>query len=117
MVPLTRGRSGTSSLATELMVEHYAQRASAGSLSQRAQKQATWVWAGGARPTSSARMVCTALGLFTDAVNARGSHILCQICHSGRAAIRFSAWARKPAPKRRWALHSPISQWAIALKM
>lgn len=84
MAPMTRNRASEDGLATDMMVEHYAQRASAG-----------LIVAEGAWPVAEGQAYCRQPGIataeqvkawrrVTDAVHERGGTIVLQIMHSGR---------------------------------
>ena len=86
MAPLTRARAGRTHVPNELMVEYYAQRASAGLLIT----EATMIAADGCAFTGEGGLYdeATVAGWrrVTDAVHARGGRILVQLWHPGRAA-------------------------------
>jgi N-ethylmaleimide reductase len=86
MAPLTRSRAGRSHVPNDLMVEYYAQRASAGLLIT----EATMIAADGCAFTGEGGLYddATVAGWrrVTDAVHARGGRILVQLWHPGRAA-------------------------------
>lgn len=88
MAPMTRNRATEQGLASDLMVEHYAQRASAG-----------LIVAEGAYPVAEGQAYCRQPGIataehvqawraVTDAVHERGGSIVLQIMHSGRIGSR-----------------------------
>lgn len=84
MAPLTRGRATRDHVPTELMVEYYAQRASAGLIISEATgislEGSGWPYAGGlwgAEHVREWRKV-------TDAVHAAGGRIFAQLWHMGR---------------------------------
>ncbi len=86
MAPLTRARAGPSHVPNDLMVEYYAQRASAGLVMTEctmvAADASAFIGEGGIFDA------VTAAGWrkVTDAVHARGGQIIMQIWHPGRAA-------------------------------
>jgi N-ethylmaleimide reductase len=86
MAPLTRSRAGRTHVPNDLMVEYYAQRASAGLLLT----EATMIAADGCAFTGEGGLYddATVAGWrrVTDAVHARGGRILVQLWHPGRAA-------------------------------
>ncbi len=86
MAPLTRARAGRTHVPNELMVEYYAQRASAGLLIT----EATMIAADACAFTGEGGLYddATVAGWrrVTDAVHARGGRILVQLWHPGRAA-------------------------------
>jgi N-ethylmaleimide reductase len=86
MAALTRARAGTTHVPNELMQEYYAQRASAGLVIT----EATMVAADGCAFTGEGGLfdaACVAgWRKVTDAVHARGGHIVVQLWHPGRAA-------------------------------
>jgi N-ethylmaleimide reductase len=86
MAPLTRSRAGRTHIPNELMAEYYAQRASAGLLiteaTMIARDQCAFTGEGGLFDEA-----CVAgWRKVTDAVHARGSRIMVQLWHGGRAA-------------------------------
>lgn len=86
MAPLTRCRADAEHVPTELMVEYYSQRASAGLIVA----EATMVMAGhsafGARePGIYSATQVAGWRKVTDAVHARGGRIVLQLWHGGRA--------------------------------
>jgi N-ethylmaleimide reductase len=86
MAPLTRARAGLEHIPNALMAEHYAQRASAGLLIT----DATMVAGDGGAFTAEPGLFdddrARAWKQVTDAVHARGGHIIVQLWHPGRAA-------------------------------
>lgn len=86
MAPLTRSRAGRTHVPNDLMVEYYAQRASAGLLIT----EATMIAADACAFTGEGGLYddATVAGWkrVTDAVHARGGRILVQLWHPGRAA-------------------------------
>ncbi|MBV0932931.1 alkene reductase [Marinobacterium weihaiense] len=85
MAPLTRCRADADHVPTELMVEHYAQRASAGLIIA----EATMAMAGNSafwrEPGIYSDAQVEAWKKVTDAVHAKGGTIVLQIWHGGRA--------------------------------
>jgi N-ethylmaleimide reductase len=86
MAPLTRMRSGTAGVPNDLLVEHYAQRASVGLIITE-----------GTYPTAESRSYPGQPGIVTDeqadgwakiaeAVHARGGRIVMQVMHGGRSS-------------------------------
>ena len=93
MAPMTRSRAGDGAVPTELMVEYYRQRASAGLIITE-----------GVAPSANGIGYCRTPGLYspeqvaawlrvTDAVHAKGGTIVAQLMHVGRVA----ALQNKPA--------------------
>lgn len=84
MVPLTRGRAARDHVPTELMVEYYTQRASAGLIITEATgisvEGSGWPYAGGLWGNRA----CPAWGKVTDVVHAAGGRIFAQLWHMGR---------------------------------
>ncbi|WP_177330565.1 alkene reductase [Pseudomonas sp. TTU2014-080ASC] len=100
MAPMTRSRADENAVPTELMVEYYRQRASAG-----------LIIAEGTAPSADGLGYCRTPGIFnelqvsawrkvTDAVHAEGGLIVLQLMHVGRAASRYNKpeGARTVAP-------------------
>lgn len=100
MAPMTRNRATPEGLPDALMVEHYAQRASAG-----------LIVAEGAWPVAEGQAYCRQPGIataaqvqawrqVTDAVHARGGRIVLQLMHAGRIGSRLikPAGVRTVAP-------------------
>lgn len=96
MAPMTRSRASSDHVPTEVMVDYYAQRASAG-----------LIVAEGTAPSADGIGYCRTPGIYsdaqiqawrrvTDAVHARGGRIVLQLMHCGRVAAR----ANKPAGSR-----------------
>ena len=86
MAPLTRCRADADHVPTDIMVDYYAQRASAGLVIA----EATMVIAGnsafgGREPGIYSDAQVAAWKKITDAVHARGSTIVLQLWHGGRA--------------------------------
>lgn len=90
MAPMTRSRAGAGDLPTELHVEYYRQRASAGLIVTE-----------GVQPSKNGKGYCRTPGLHnaeqarawravTDAVHAEGGRIVVQLMHCGRIASRFN---------------------------
>lgn len=84
MAPMTRSRATESDLVTDLHVQYYAQRASAGLIISE-----------GAHPSEDGKGYCRSPGIYnqaqidawrrvTDAVHANGGLMACQIMHCGR---------------------------------
>ncbi|MFJ3522523.1 alkene reductase [Pseudomonas sp. NPDC090203] len=84
MAPMTRGRGTRDHVPTTVMVDYYAQRASAGLIISEAigisQQGLGWAYATG---LWSARQVA-GWKLITDAVHAKGGRIIAQLWHMGR---------------------------------
>jgi N-ethylmaleimide reductase len=96
MAPMTRSRAGSDHVPTAVMVDYYAQRASAG-----------LIVAEGTSPSADGIGYCRTPGIYndeqiqawrqvTEAVHARGGRIVLQLMHCGRVAAR----ANKPAGSR-----------------
>jgi N-ethylmaleimide reductase len=84
MAPLTRSRAGSDRLATTLMAEYYAQRATAGLIvSEAAQISPQGIGYPGTPGIHTAEQVA-AWRTVTDAVHARGGRIVMQLWHVGR---------------------------------
>ncbi len=104
MSALTRCRADADHVPTDIMVEYYAQRASAGLILT----EATMVIAGnsafGARePGIHSAAQVAAWKKVTDAVHAKGGRILCQLWHGGRAChslLNNGAQPVAPSPLR-----------------
>lgn len=93
MAPMTRSRADTNAVPTDMMVEYYSQRASAGLIISE-----------GIAPSADGLGYCRTPGLFTDeqvlawarvtaAVHAAGGKIVAQLMHVGRVASHLN----KPA--------------------
>lgn len=84
MAPMTRNRARPDGVPTELMVEHYAQRAGAGLIVA----EGTWPSAAGQaycrQPGIETAEQITAWRRVTDAVHAKGGSIVVQLMHGGR---------------------------------
>lgn len=96
MAPMTRSRASSDHVPTDVMVDYYAQRASAG-----------LIVAEGTAPSADGIGYCRTPGIYndeqihawrqvTEAVHARGGRIVLQLMHCGRVAAR----ANKPAGSR-----------------
>ena len=96
MAPMTRSRAGADGVPTELMVEFYRQRASAGMIVSE-----------GIAPSADGLGYCRTPGIYsaaqvagwraiTDAVHAQGGCMVAQIMHVGRIANALN----KPAGSR-----------------
>ncbi len=100
MAPLTRCRADAAHVPTALMVEYYAQRASAGVIIA----EATMVMEGnssfgGREPGIYSAAQVTAWKKVTDAVHAQGGRIILQLWHGGRACHPyFNQGAQPVAP-------------------
>lgn len=90
MAPMTRSRAAPGDLPTDLHVEYYRQRASAGLIITE-----------GAHPSPAGKGYCRTPGIFspeqvaawkkvTDAVHAEGGRIVVQLMHVGRIACRLN---------------------------
>lgn len=100
MAPMTRSRATTNDLVTDLHVEYYSQRASAGLIITE-----------GAHPSADGKGYCRTPGIFaadqvaawkqvTDAIHAKGGLVACQVMHCGRVGHpdNKSAGTRTLAP-------------------
>lgn len=85
MAPLTRARSGEDHIPTDLMVEHYAQRASGGLIIAEATMAMEGCSAFWKEPGIYSDAQIAAWKKVTDAVHAKGGRIVLQIWHGGRA--------------------------------
>src|SRR5579871_5792186 len=86
MAPLTRCRADADHVPTDLMVEYYAQRATAGLIVAEATMAMEGNSAfGGREPGIYSATHAAAWKKVTDAVHARGGRIALQIWHGGRA--------------------------------
>ncbi|RVU30991.1 alkene reductase [Neptunomonas marina] len=85
MAPLTRTRADADHVPTDLMTEHYAQRASAGLLIAEATMIAEGCSAFWREPGIYSDAQVAAWKRVTDAVHAKGGKIVLQIWHGGRA--------------------------------
>lgn len=94
MAPMTRSRASESDLVTDLHVEYYRQRATAG-----------LVITEGTQPSMNGKGYCRTPGIYnqaqttawqevTDAVHAEGGKIVCQIMHCGRVGSPLNKDAR-----------------------
>jgi N-ethylmaleimide reductase len=85
MAPLTRGRSEVNHIPTDLMVEYYAQRASAGLIIAEATMAMEGCSAFWKEPGIYSDEQIEGWEKVTDAVHAKGGRIFLQIWHGGRA--------------------------------
>jgi N-ethylmaleimide reductase len=86
MAPLTRCRADADHVPTEIMIEYYAQRATAGMIVAEATMAIEGHSAfGGREPGIYSAAQVTAWKKITDAVHARGGRMLLQLWHGGRA--------------------------------
>jgi N-ethylmaleimide reductase len=97
MAPLTRCRADAAHVPTDLMVDYYAQRASAGLIVA----EATMVMEGnssfgGREPGIYSAAQVAAWKKVTDAVHARGGRIVLQLWHGGRACHPFFNHGAQP---------------------
>jgi N-ethylmaleimide reductase len=90
MAPMTRSRAGPGDVPTELNVEYYRQRASAGLIVSE-----------GVQPSANGKGYCRTPGIYTeaqvagwravnDAVHAEGGRIVAQIMHCGRVGSHLN---------------------------
>ena len=86
MAPLTRARSDLAHMPSDLMVEYYAQRASAGLIVTECTMIAPNTSAFVTEPGIYSPEQVVAWKKVTDAVHAKGGRIVMQIWHAGRAA-------------------------------
>lgn len=84
MAPLTRNRAGRDGVPTELMVDYYAQRASAGLILSEATCIAPTAVGYPLTPGIWNGAQVGGWAPITQAVHARGGHIFCQLWHVGR---------------------------------
>lgn len=85
MAPLTRVRADENHVPTELMAEHYAQRASAGLIIAEATAVMEGCSAFGTEPGIYSEEQVVGWKKVTDAVHAKGGRIYLQLWHGGRA--------------------------------
>ncbi|PLA74295.1 alkene reductase [Hydrogenovibrio sp. SC-1] len=85
MAPLTRARTEVDHIPTELMAEHYAQRASGGLLIAEATMAMAGCSAFWKEPGIYSEAQIAGWKAVTDAVHAKGGRIVLQIWHGGRA--------------------------------
>ncbi len=85
MAPLTRVRADENHVPTDLMVEHYTQRASAGLIIAEATAVSEESSAFGNEPGIYNEAQISGWKKVTDAVHAKGGRIVLQIWHGGRA--------------------------------
>jgi len=85
MAPLTRARSGEDHIPTDLMAEHYAQRASGGLIIAEATMAMEGCSAFWKEPGIYSDAQIAGWKKVTDAVHAKGGRIVLQIWHGGRA--------------------------------
>jgi N-ethylmaleimide reductase len=104
MAPLTRCRADARHVPTDIMIEYYAQRASAGLIVAEATMAIEGNSAfGGREPGIYSDAQVTAWKKITDAVHARGGVIVLQIWHGGRAChplLNNGAQPVAPSPLR-----------------
>jgi len=104
MAPLTRCRADVEHVPTDLMVEYYAQRASAGLIVTEATMAIEGHSAFGARePGVYSDAQIAAWKKVTDAVHAKGGRIVLQLWHGGRAChslLNNGAQPVAPSPLR-----------------
>jgi N-ethylmaleimide reductase len=104
MSALTRCRADADHVPTDLMVEYYTQRASAGLILSEATMVIEGHSAfGGREPGIHSAAQVAAWKKVTDSVHARGGKILCQIWHGGRAChslLNNGAQPVAPSPLR-----------------
>ncbi len=104
MSALTRCRADADHVPTDLMVEYYTQRASAGLILGEATMAIAGHSAfGGREPGIHSTAQVAAWKKVTDSVHARGGKILCQIWHGGRAChslLNNGAQPVAPSPLR-----------------
>jgi N-ethylmaleimide reductase len=97
MAPLTRCRADADHVPTPLMVEYYAQRASAGLIIAEATMAIEGNSAfGGREPGIYSAAQVTAWRKVTDAVHARSGRIALQLWHGGRACHSLLNGGRQP---------------------
>jgi N-ethylmaleimide reductase len=96
MAPLTRCRAGDHHIPTDLMAEHYAQRASAGLIIAEATAVSEGCSAFWTEPGIYSQDQVTGWRKVTDAVHAKGGKIFLQIWHGGRACHPLMNNGRQP---------------------
>ncbi len=89
MAPLTRRRSGGSGVPGELVVEHYAQRASAGLIITEGTYTSHEAQAFVGQPGIVSDEQVAGWGRVTDAVHAAGGRIAMQLMHGGRVSHTY----------------------------
>ncbi len=85
MAPLTRSRAGADGVPTEIMAEHYAQRASVGLIISEGTFQSLPGKAFDGQPGLVTTAQLAGWRKVTDAVHAEGGLIVAQVMHAGRA--------------------------------
>lgn len=85
MAPLTRSRSGVDGVPTDVMVEHYEQRASVGLIISEGTFQSVAGKAFDGQPGLVTDAQIAGWRKVTDAVHAQGGLIVAQVMHGGRA--------------------------------
>ena len=96
MAPLTRTRADADHVPTDLMVEHYAQRASAGLIIAEATMAMEGNSAFWREPGIYSEAQVSGWKRVTDAVHAKGGKIFLQIWHGGRACHPLLNGGRVP---------------------
>ena len=96
MAPLTRARTETDHIPTDLMAEHYAQRASSGLLIAEATMVMEGCSAFYAEPGIYSAEQIAGWQKVTDAVHAKGGRIFLQIWHGGRACHPYFNGGKQP---------------------
>lgn len=86
MAPLTRARAGAHGVPTPLMVEYYAQRASAGMIISEATNISAVARGYDATPNIYTKEHVKGWRKITHAVHAAGGTIVCQLWHTGRVS-------------------------------
>lgn len=112
MAPLTRVRGDENHLATDLIVEHYRQRASGGLLITEATMVDANARAFGLEPGIYSDAHAAAWRKVTDTVHAAGGHMALQLWHPGRATHQDLNHGRQPIsssdkPIRDDSIHTP----------
>lgn len=112
MAPLTRVRGDENHLATDLIVEHYRQRASGGLLITEATMVDANARAFGLEPGIYSDAHAAAWRKVTDTVHAAGGHMALQLWHPGRATHQDLNHGRQPIsssdkPIRGDSIHTP----------
>ena len=97
MAPLTRSRAGTGDVPRQMNAEYYAQRASAGLIVSEATNITQQGKGYAFTPGIYTEEQVAGWRLVTDAVHAKGGHIVCQLWHVGRISHPdLQRWGRLP---------------------
>jgi N-ethylmaleimide reductase len=96
MAPMTRSRAGAGGVPSELSIEYYAQRASAGLILTEGTAPSAQGLGYARTPAIDTAEQIAAWKKITDAVKAKGGHMFMQLMHVGRIGNQHNRYTDKP---------------------